>query len=108
MKKIYIAGPYSRGDVGRNVHNAIKTADELMSLGYAIYCPFLCHFQHLIFPRPYMQWLAHDLQWLPLCDAVLRLPGESSGANIEEERAKELNIPIFHSISELTNTIANI
>lgn len=105
MKKIYIAGPYSKGDVAVNVHNAIKAADKLMSIGYAVYCPFLCHFQHLVCPRPYEDWLRHDLEWLPLCDAVLRLPGESPGSEIEVAYAVAEGIPVYYGLAEL---IANI
>lgn len=35
----------------------------------------------------------------------LRLPGESSGADREEEFARKLGIPVFYSISELIKNI---
>ncbi|GAG05287.1 unnamed protein product, partial [marine sediment metagenome] len=34
-------------------------------------------------------------RWLEVCDCVLRLPGESAGADLEVERAKELGIPVY-------------
>jgi hypothetical protein len=52
----------------------------------------------MMFPRPYEFWLELDNQFLPCCAAVLRLPGESSGADKEVELARKLGIPAFTSI----------
>lgn len=35
------------------------------------------------------------------CDAVLRLPGESSGADKDVEIARELGLPVFRSLDEI-------
>jgi hypothetical protein len=35
------------------------------------------------------------------CDAVLRLPGESTGADNDVRIARELGIPVYHSIDEV-------
>jgi hypothetical protein len=43
-----------------------------------------------------------DLIWLPACDAVLRLPGESNGADIEVKEAQRLGLPVFNSLFDLT------
>ncbi len=98
MKKIYIAGPYTKGDVAVNVGNAIAVANRLKDAGYAPYVPHLTHFWHLLFPRPYEDWLELDNQFLPLCDALLRIPGESKGADAEVELAGKLGIPVFESL----------
>jgi hypothetical protein len=37
------------------------------------------------------------------CDCVLRLPGESSGADAEISLAQEHDIPVFYSIEDVTN-----
>ena len=37
-----------------------------------------------------------------MCDAVLRLPGESKGADNEVRVAKANKIPVFYSIDALT------
>jgi hypothetical protein len=99
--RIYIAGPYSKGDPKSNVHKAIETANALADLGFAPYVPHFTHFWHIRFPRPYDFWLELDNQFLPFCDAVLRIPGDSSGADKEVEFAQELNKPVFHSIPDL-------
>ena len=47
----------------------------------------------------YQYPVAHRL--LEKCDAVLRIPGESRGADIEMEKAKELGKLIFRSLEEI-------
>jgi len=96
--KVYVAGPYTKGDVAVNVRNAITAANELADLGFAPFVPHFTHFWHMLFPRPYEFWLDLDNQFLPCCDAVLRLPGESSGADKEVQLATSLGLPIFHII----------
>ena len=38
---------------------------------------------------------------LERCDAVLRIPGESRGANLDVARARALGLPVFASVDEL-------
>jgi len=99
--RIYIASPYTIGDTDLNVRRQLEVADELMNLGYTPYVPLLSHFQHLVFPRSYKDWLEHDIEWLKVCDCVLRLKGKSKGADKEVRTAKELKIPVYYSIKEL-------
>lgn len=99
--KIYIAGPYSKGNPESNVHNAIEIANTLADMGFAPFVPHFTHYWHIKFPRPYEFWLDLDNQFLPYCDAVLRIPGESSGADKEVEYAKKLSKPVFSSLTEL-------
>ena len=101
MKKIYIAGPYTLGDVAQNVKNAMDTANDLIMHGFAPYCPHLTHFLHMNHWQPYEKWLELDLAYLPLCDAIIRLPGQSSGADKEVRRGLELNIPVFYDLDNL-------
>lgn len=103
MIKIYVAGPYTIGDVAVNVRNAFELANKLADLGYAPFVPHYSHFWHMMFPRPYEFWLELDNQFLPHCDALIRLPGESSGSDKEEKLAKSLNIPVFYNIEDLNN-----
>ncbi len=100
-QKIYVAGPYTKGNVEQNVDNAIEAANIIADLGFAPFVPHLTHFWEERFPRPYAFWLELDNEFLPCCDAVLRLPGESTGADKEVELAKSLGIPVFESIDEL-------
>lgn len=101
MKKVYIASPYTLGDVAVNVKKQMDVADELIGLGYAPFVPLYSHFQHMAHPRPYETWTRLDNVWVLVCDAVLRLPGESKGADAEVDLAKSNNIPVAYSIGEL-------
>lgn len=101
--RVYVAGPYTKGDVAVNVREAVRVGDELLNAGFAPYVPHFTHFWHMLFPHPYEDWLDQDNQFLPCCDALLRIPGESGGADKEVELARTLGIPVFfyadHGIS---------
>lgn len=99
--KVYIASPYTLGDVAVNVKDQIDCADELMNMGFVPFVPLLSHFQHMIHPRVYTDWIDIDMEWIPSCDCILRLPGESSGADGEVKEAEKLGIPVFYSVGEL-------
>ena len=101
IARIYIAGPYTKGDVAVNVRNAYEAANRLADLGFAPFVAHATHFWHMLFPRPYEFWLDLDSQFLPYCQAVLRLPGPSGGADKEVDFAKKLGIPVFTKIDEL-------
>ena len=98
---VYIAGPYTKGDVAINVHRMIKCCSELAEKGYGVYCPLLTHFWHLIDPHPYEFWLEVDNAILPRCDCLLRIPGESSGADKEIEQMKKLGKLVYLSMANL-------
>jgi len=101
VKKVYVAGPYTLGDVAVNVRNAIIAADVLANHGFAPFVPHLSHFWHMHRPRSYAEWLAIDFAFLLSCDLVLRLPGESPGADLEVKTAQERNIPVYFDIDTL-------
>ena len=101
MVKVYIASPYTLGDVAVNVKQQLDTVDELMNKGFAPFAPLYSHFQHMAHPRPYQDWVKIDLEWVKVCDCLLRLDGESKGADGEVNYAKELGLPVFYSIDEL-------
>jgi hypothetical protein len=100
-KTVYIASPYTLGDVAINVKVQLDTVDKLMNKGFAPFAPLYSHFQHMVHPRPYTDWIEIDLVWVEVCDCVLRLPGESKGADGEVEHALKHNKPVFYSIEEM-------
>lgn len=108
MIRVYIASPYTLGDVAVNVKIQIDTADELMNYGFAPFVPLLAHFQHLIHARPYQDWVNVDLEWVKHCDCVLRLDGESNGADEEVRLANSIGKRVFYSINDLINHYKNI
>lgn len=101
--RVYIACPYTKGDVAVNVKRSMDAFDALLELGYTPFNPLFTHFQHMAHPRPYNQWLELDMDWLYACDCILRLDGESHGADEEEKQAKEWNMKVFYSMDELNN-----
>jgi hypothetical protein len=105
VKVIYIASPYTKGDVAKNVRSQIDTADRLAMLGFLPRWPLASHFWHMIHPHDYQFWIDLDMQEIPRCDALLRLSGESAGADREVQRAIDFDIPVFYSIDDLLNRI---
>lgn len=101
MIRVYIAGPYTLGDVAVNVREMMIVADKLIDLGYAPFVPLYSHFQHLHNPKPYQVWTKLDNEWVLMCHCVLRIPGKSSGADEEVSLAERSSIPVFHTIEEL-------
>ena len=101
MIKVYLASPYTLGDVAVNVKLQIDTVDELMNYGFAPFAPLYSHFQHMSHPRSYQDWIDIDMEWVRVCDCLLRLGGESKGAEDEIKLAKSLGMPVFYSIKEL-------
>lgn len=58
--------------------------------------PHLTHFWHFASPHlPREFWLEYDLAWLEQCDAIVRIPGTSPGADDEMARAKELGLIVL-------------
>lgn len=101
MIKVYIASPYTLGDIAVNVKFQMDIADVLIEFGFAPYVPLYSHFQHMAHPRPYDDWVKLDLAWVEVCDCLLRVGGESPGADNEVKYAKKLGKKIFHSTLEV-------
>lgn len=101
MSVIYIASPYSVGDVAANVSTQIDAAHRIMDMGHAPIAPLLSHYLHIYRQRPYEEWLKSDLEIIRKVDVVLRLPGASKGADQETGLAEELDIPVAHGWDQL-------
>jgi hypothetical protein len=105
MKRIFISGPYTLGDVAQNVKRSMDMANALIELGYAPFCPHLTHFLHINNFQPYEKWLEIDSSFLEVCHAVIRMSGESKGSDKEVALAKKLGIPVFYSLEDLKKQI---
>ena len=101
--KVYIASPYTVGDTAINVKFQIDVANELMDLGFTPHVPLYSHFQHMVHPRPYEDWIALDYEWIDACDCLVRLGGKSPGGDLEVIYAKNIGIPVFYSIQDLVD-----
>lgn len=95
--RVYIAAPYTNGDVILNVREAIIVGDRLWRAGYIPFVPHLTCFFHLLCPHDYKDWLDYDKEWLDCCDCLLRLSGNSSGADMEKNYMVEKGKPVFSS-----------
>jgi len=98
--KIYIAGPYA-GDTEKNVEAACVAADAVSRLGHYPFVPHLTMYWHRPPLRSHDFWLLQDLEWLRICDAVLRIGGKSPGADAEVAEAIKLGIPVYYSLADI-------
>src|SRR4051812_29216914 len=99
--RVYVAGPYSQGDPLANTHAAMDAGSHLLDLGFAPFVPHLSHYLHERGPKDYEAWMALDFAWVVAAQALLRLPGESSGADREVALAGKFGIPVFHDVADL-------
>lgn len=106
MKKVFISSPYTLGDCAANVRAQHDAFAALLELGHAPFAPLLSHYQQLIHPVSWEEWIKWDFVWLEQCDVVLRLPGESRGAELECAKAKELFIPVIETQVQFTEYFA--
>lgn len=101
---VYLAGPISKPCPLENANKAFKLATALVDEGVVI--PFVPHCSvawQMVTPQAWEWWLQYDLQVIERCDALLRLHGESRGADWEVDHATKLGIPVFHTTLDLYN-----
>ncbi len=110
-KRVYVAGPISKGDLSHNIDQARAAGLQLLRAGFAPFIPQLsCFFSNdfpEIFPAgtTHKDWMGVDLPWVSVSDAILRLPGESFGADMEVSHAKALGIPVFYHADDLIESL---
>jgi hypothetical protein len=123
MKRIFISGPITRGDLKHNLAQASAAYLDLIHRGYAPLCPHLSAFcdgslyivtqdgsvaalaDKLPQGTTHKQWVDLCLAWIEVSDAVLRLPGLSTGADQETAHAREKGIPVYSSLEQLRKEI---
>ena len=106
--KIFIAGPYTNPDPVVNTRNAILAAEQVVARGHTPFIPHLTMFWHLLAPHDLEWWYDYDMVWLRFCNGVLRLPGDSKGADREVEYANSIGIPVYLNVDELPKGLGNI
>lgn len=95
-----IACPYTNPDPVTNMRIAARFATKLWEAADGKFVPNLPianMMWDLIAPLPYEAWLTITMAAIERCDAVVRLPGESSGADLETARADKLGIPVLYA-----------
>ena len=97
--RVYVAGPYTLGDRSENLRRIMAATVEILDAGHEPFCPLLSFFIDLTHPRPWEDWMRLDLAWLKVAEAVVRIPGESRGADEEWMFAVSREIPCFFTVS---------
>jgi hypothetical protein len=105
---VYIAGPYTHSDSADNVRAAILAGLDIFQAGHTPFIPHLYHFAHMVYPMSYERWMLLDLRWLQICHVVLRLPGDSPGADREVDFAKQLGMPIYFTLADCVRDLPKL
>ncbi len=93
--KVFLASPYRVGNVAQNVRVQHDAFDALNNMDFIPFMPFFMHYQHLVHPKSFDNWMSWCIEWLKVCDLVLRLPGESKGSDLIVAEASRLQIPVL-------------
>jgi hypothetical protein len=102
--RIYVAGPLSTGtysETTANIRRAIDYADSIFLMGGAPFVPHLSHFWNLFHMHSWDEWMELDHEWIKVCDALFRMPGESRGADQEVAWMKALGKPVYYNMEEV-------
>tara|TARA_R110000803_G_scaffold23906_2_gene58189 strand:+ start:9282 stop:9623 length:342 start_codon:yes stop_codon:yes gene_type:complete len=102
--KVYISGPLtSSGTPEDNVDCAIEWMHRLIQDGLSPMCPHLSWYVDSDETYTHEEWMELDIAWVDVADCVLRIPGDSIGADIEVDYAETHGIPVFtaHSYGDL-------
>ena len=122
-KRVYIAGPISKGDLLHNIRQSDVAFKALMKAGFAPMNPMWSCFSGGVcksdggtiwaaatqtggLDLKHEEWLGSDLAWVETCHAVLRLPGESKGADMETAHARENGIPVRYTVEAIIDLFA--
>jgi hypothetical protein len=97
---VYVAGPMTLGVREENITQAMRVGTILRGAGWAAFLPQLSYYWDDQFPASWEEWLDYDATIIERCVAVIRIPGESRGADREEAFAAELGVPVFYSAKE--------
>lgn len=123
---VYVAGPITKGPLDQNVRKAHEAGIALLKSGFAVIVPHgscfwgnrtvgvvVLHggdqlvsptfFEPEVLPEgtKHGDWYGCDLEIVRRCDAVYRLPGESTGADLEVAEAEKAGIPVFTDMAAI-------
>lgn len=101
---MYIAGPFEQGNVMDNVGMAVRAGELIRAHGGTPIVPHAQGALHAI-AYPHIQrdeWMRMCREWLSRCDVVMRLVGESKGADEETSLAEDMSIPVIRVSSDIS------
>lgn len=102
MIAIYLAGPMGAGPRLDSVRRGIEDAGRLRAAGFAVFAPHRSALDELVCgPSDYEAWMREDFEWIARCDVLVRMPGESPGADREVAHAQSLGLPVFYGAGAL-------
>jgi hypothetical protein len=105
--RVYVCGAYSGPDVitiQGNIRRGLRLSIEVLQAGMAPFSPWNDWTFGVIADIPLTTFYSYSMAWLEAAEAVLVVPvraEKSKGTQAEIARAKELNIPVFYTLSEL-------
>jgi len=107
--RVYISGPLEGWDQRQNIRRALLAMESIILSGNDPFCPHLSWFAGLFMLGcvPRTVWMRLDLAWLSQADVVVRIPGESPGADVEVARAGELGIPVVFGVKAFFDRYVN-
>lgn len=102
---VYISGPITLGDRNWNVYQAFDAQRKLMDAGFSTINPMASTCFPFAWERGYDAdvWMDCDYPLVAASAAVLRLPGESAGADLEVAYATDANIRVYHDLEQLVS-----
>lgn len=115
---VYVAGPISKGDLVQNCMQAHEAGIAILKAGLSVVVPHgSCFWGNVVIdyaqmrkgfvPEATPSWTTHedwygmDLVIIERCDALLRLPGQSHGADMEVAHAAQKGIPVFGTVEQV-------
>lgn len=99
---IYIASPYSSYDDKQAAVNVqIDAFAALRDAGHQPIAPLLSHYIDERHPASYERWMQWCMTMVSVADLVVRLPGESKGADAEVAEARRRGIPVVYGVESI-------
>lgn len=103
--RVYVAGAISKGDLMVNIRRAVDAGAKIIDAGHEAFVPHMSCYFNIIHPFHYERWMTWDFAWIEVCHALVRIPGESSGADREMVFARDHNIPVYLGVDDFLNSI---
>lgn len=105
----YISGPISKGNRADNLFQTMPAHAALMQAGVAVVNPMLTMLLDFAWSSdfPHGLWLSQDYKVVERVDCVLRMPGDSLGADGEVEHALAHGKRVFYSVESLLEWVRN-
>lgn len=110
MKRVYVAGAINDNNIIGcldNIREGLRWSTKVLLAGMSPFCPFYdFHFQLMLRDGENLNvddYYNFSLAWLEVSDAVFVTPDweKSKGVNLEIDKARELNIPIYYDFEDL-------